>query len=385
MKTAIWILLFFMFSTSGSRADVAEEYERYVNKIVPGSKEIAKRDAFMRELALFVDRSSLAQSHLTRASEAAYLSVLFGSRMKLGEKDFCPTTEEGLVDVRATISEIFLVSQVTHYAKQLALNLESAKQLRDAFKLPCGPIENFASYDVSALEIPVYQPDDVNVVDGIYVVYATNASASSGDGKDGFAALPLIGSAYQIGANLFQNKKLGDLQERIADEFVKNKQYQTFAKKSCEEISTNYGEITLKEHARISKSLAPLLKLIDLPAFGKRRKALEQCVDKYAEELVQKFKRDAVAIAQKSIETQAKQLESDKFSIRAHDRINLAVLKLNLKETECRDALPLAHKIKSQLSALTLYLSSNPDERKYVQQKKIIVKRKLSECAGVQK
>ena len=95
--------------TLSSHADVADEYEKYVNAVVPRSKEVAKQDAFLRELAVFVDRMSVAQSSLANASLSAVLITDYSLRLTPPGKDACPRAKDDTIDLRETISQIFSV------------------------------------------------------------------------------------------------------------------------------------------------------------------------------------------------------------------------------------------------------------------------------------
>jgi hypothetical protein len=359
------ILLIFLVAASAF-SDVSAEYEKYVDTVIPLSVEIAKQDAFVRELQVFQNRASMAQSQLAKASESLFVAHEFTRKFKVQDDSFCPRLAEGSVDIAEVARQIFVTSQAINAIDLVPIHLGAYKQVSDGLSLACSYDAAFSQYHSEAIGMELYFPKNVELFDGIYVVYA-NGTDAQGNKKDGFESVPLVGSIYRFFDNVFENDRLGDLRERLKKGIVNSTQYRQFAKDACRNILDASGNAIFAETHKFYLQLEQLVKEFDRKNMERRVAALRGCLTEYETSIVRAFVDRESANVKEKTRQEAAFISNSKLAIGLHDSINLKILEV--REAPCVEGLGKLEDVESELALLQLYLGGDPREKRFIEER----------------
>jgi hypothetical protein len=379
----MWIgLLVIAAAPCAVKADVVEEYGKYVNTVVAKSFEIAKHAAYENEVRVFVDSASAAQVHLARASEAAVYATACLSSLE----------KPDLSDPEAVVNELMKTSQAIVFTQEVLRHLDAHRRVEKA--VMAMPNEaRWEVYRASSLGIPLLHPPDIKVFDGVYLEYATGGNSSSSGGGQGSGssggrqqfssnemqmALPVIGSIYHIGENISHKNKVDDLWEKLQKEMVQDKHYQQFAKEACAAIVNTHGKQLFEKHRLVADRLSKSFRKVDTGLLKTRCRGLEAALARYERDTV-------AAIVKKARERAAERFRGEKTKLARqqalgayYERINLTCLRMEGETVAYGTALALAAEIDADVSLLKLYYPKDGAVMAYVDKTTTRVNRRLA-------
>jgi hypothetical protein len=342
-------------------ADVAEEYERYVDATIGSSKEIAANDAYIRELAVFVDRASSAQSHLSRACDASvhatyYLSSL--GRVPLG-------SGSDQISVEASVEELFRTSQAINFTAEVVRHLDRHQKIKDDVFAENLEASRFECYNVKSLGIVPLAPPNVGVFDSVY------AEASFGESDDGGNSGGLLGviiqavdNVVQAIKNIGQRKKLRRLAERLRDGIVSDREYRDFARQAWSKIVATHGKRTFDAHAKLTRPLRSTFSKVDTTLLQQRLHGLKARLEQHEDDVVARLMAQAERRAAARLRVESERLRQQRLISECYERVNLN--RLRLKTIPLLDATSVIDEIQADLALLVIYASDDKDVVRFV-------------------
>lgn len=315
MRLRVYLSLTIAMVGSLGLADVADEYEKYVDQAIPLTLETARHRARVQEFSVFTDRLSDLSTEVAEMSIAAEGLQRYVPALDLpASGDLCPR-RNGRIDVRKLLDQRFTVSQCLAYGDDLARHLSAFRDKRAAMGQACKASEAFESYRAEQLDLPLMSPPTVEVLDG------TNAKV----GDPITAAVSLVTSSYQSFVNLIQRERIASAYEKLHSQKVNTTQYRKYAQESCHALQ--------KEHHAVFDGLETLadnyeevLCVFDdepLRSYGKR---LDGCVARYEQETIDELRREALAGLQADSESArlARSLGAKRELVRAVETLVMA-------------------------------------------------------------
>jgi len=353
------LFLFLTVLAAPLRADVSDEFEKYLNEVIPMTHQIAKQTSYVMEYSVAVNRASLAQSHLAGASREAILLKKAISDMDLTDVASLAEAKATPPDFNHSLRQIFGASQIRNIADRIRTHLKAYEAIRDGIGGPCEDFGNFSRYHVESLGFSFRIPE-VGLIDGVYIVYASGSSQSnpaSGEKQDsgGFEQIPLIGSLFQFGKNIYERTRIGDLVDRLNREIPKTEQYQQYAQENCRVVA-GIQRTLFKVYDPLQESLQKLVDDIPVDLLKKLSKFYRARLAVYEKELHAHLRNQAEAIAKALNEEERFDAVQTGSVIASNDRMGLQIARL--ERSRCGDGAAPLQKLRAEMAFRKLYRSA---------------------------
>jgi len=255
-KSKIIALLVTLSIAPPAWADTADDYEGYIDQMIPLSYEFAKVNASLREHEVFINILSDAQHHLGNLS--IVLERLFHEADSL--KQVQPTCPE-----RKRILDLLLLeSSFKRDLAQAESELDEYHSLRSGLSQACNT--GFEHLHFGQDDFDVLTPD-IETMDGVYVSYG-----------DPFQAIvDLVSSIFSFFSNQNEQGRIQNATEHFYQARAHDADLQTAAQASCNQEMNSISESfsLLTELAdRAQKSLSALKAL----PWERQESFLSQCI-----------------------------------------------------------------------------------------------------------
>ena len=210
-----FVIIAFIFKTVNSFADTSDEFNRYVDRMIPLSFEIAKTSAGLREHELFLNLLSQSQSELGLLSESVLKLSKSMNRVSDLSDQACVLVDEsvlsGLYDLNHIIENLKLVRERMNVYRFIRSGLDSACE------------GDFSHLKIGENESRILVPQ-LDGMDGVYV------SA----GTDSFKAIyDLFASIFSFLTNESEEKKIQEAAIRYEAHRAHDDYLQLETKNAC--------------------------------------------------------------------------------------------------------------------------------------------------------
>jgi hypothetical protein len=301
-------LLVLCLGVTAQADNVGDRFKDYVNRTIPITHEIAKAAAAAKEMGAFVNRASLAQSHLAQASKWALMIEKFLPTVK-PEAGFCTTDARGLVDVRQVMTQASTLYEALNSVLKVRESVADFRRVATAVETACDADAAFAAYDIKELGFSFYFPEKPELMDGIYLVWTSGGGpgAQQDNGKqkeageqffDFLSVLPFVGSVVRVFRNNGIRVSIDADTARLAKEVAQTGNYIAYAKESCRTTYTENKKV-YEDYQAMATSLSKFADSIPVDEIKNRVKALQNCVKRYPEQLKVLLQQEADAVAQR--------------------------------------------------------------------------------------
>jgi len=388
MKSRLALILVVMGSFA--RADVAGEYEDYVNHMLTYSRDLGRNYAFQGEMGVMVNRLSTAESYLARASQSALAMALLAEKLRRPNEPLCPTWEDGTLSLSLLSREIFLTSQVLAHFAEVSRAVAAYDRIADSLATACDDDRQFDGYRVDALGLTYYFPDKIHPLDGVYVGYVDGGAGNRAETERREAerkneetmlyASGLI-SVFTVAFNLFGQNKIDELKIKLVRDTIKSPELQGLALETCRSLRDSKAKDFFAASAPLREAFKDFDDAIRPIGLENRRKALHRCLDDYEDQRIEKFRLEAKARAEQVWAKEQKELAASRRVIELHERINLRLLGLQGKN--CVEGRRDALAVRADLARVAVYLSHEPSELAYAKKKRAALETWYDTCLGV--
>jgi len=370
------ILLLSAFASSTYAKSAGEIYLEYVNAIVPMTKEVADRDAKLREYGLFVDRASTLQSHLVQGSEDAALAAGYADRLAF-LRDDCPEIG-GKVDVTNSLTQILVTAQAANFGDRLKARLEAYRALARDTERACDDKASFDRYRIANLQFVFYYPQQLEPLAGASVKFAFGGEPLGSETTTGIPVLSAIYNFFDRSAN---NEQFKQGKARLLAEHATDKFYQDAAKRHCSE-AMKASRDALDSYAAAATSMEKLLAALPLSALRAREQTLRKCLDKDRERFVAHLENEARDFAKRP-ERRAKWEEAEALALSSDSKKKITELIANLREKRCDEGDDLVLATEEELTLIDVVAPQAADYAKRT--RAALVSRsagRIAECEG---
>lgn len=342
------------FLNQNLRADVAAEFEKYVNEVIPLTFFVASDDAYHREFAIFTASASLAQSHLAQATTEALSLTRFATELSDLGKTFCPLSQDGRLQVERTIEELYATGRLMAYARSIDWHVDQFLAIEKRFGEHCSDASYFERYQFSQLPFQFYRPDEIKFYDGV----GTSYSSKGGNDNSGWfgVVLGVVTSVVHVAVNRNQRSAVIDAQVKLENERVSTDKYREYAKKHCRKIAQDHADQIAQYH-KLADSLRTLIDEYPVASLEHRRNLLLECLGKYEEEFVQFLNDKAKAVARDRVRINKEKTRALKLSVELSERLYLSLARL--ESLECGKGLEPLRQIENDLALAGLYEIQN--------------------------
>jgi len=330
--------------------DAADEYEAFVDKMIPLSYELAERAAYYQESKVFTDRLSQAQSHINRASKSVQELAHLLPELGLTGGPFCPRFSDGRVDIAETLRQLFLASQIVNFLSQLEYHLPFYRKISDERSTACAD-DAFNTYSLDMLSAKVPHAPSVEVMDNTYIEFTLSGGAA-GTLLTGYWSLNVIGfgiTVYQIFTNIKQQERIRKTQARLERERANDTHYRQYAKEACQKIR-ELGHASFGDLDKVAAGLENALPDLPKASFEKRKLGLMDCLSRFEKQFTAFVEEGA-----KKTELAALDVETEGLRTRVQTNQKIIVGMKRLERLNCENGFALADEIKTDLSMLQAF------------------------------
>ena len=197
----------------------ADRYHDFVNSVIPLTKQLANRDAQIRETKVFVDCMSELQTAVARAVDrCGTMAQMIPGLASIDQVN----------EVAPLLEQLTLAQQLLNLSDDLRSSIDSYASIVNN----AGKQQSFDDYDVSRVYVACPVPD-IDVFDGVYI------AASIGGGP--VLALITIGiSIWQSIENSEEEARIEADEVRLQRDQCKTPEYQAYAKAYSQKLIVEF-------------------------------------------------------------------------------------------------------------------------------------------------
>lgn len=295
MKRALLLLL----ACHTLHADVSEQYEDYVNKVVPATYVLAEQSARAREALVATSRMAEVQVLINDILTSIEVFRLFAEKVVAdSEPPGCPKVL-GAPDIPATLRALSAASLALNYWQGLVSRVETFEIVEKERNEMCEKENAFSDYRAVNLPFRFYTPSEIKAYEGVSFTYTVSdqSNGSNQNSDSGGDLVAVLNSMVQIFKNETEKSRLGKLQHRLWREKVSDAAYREFARLQCKQIRKE-TDGQFSQYSAVSRATTRLLSKLPAKLLQNRVNFLNTCLVTYESEYADYVKR----LAQKSTE-----------------------------------------------------------------------------------
>ncbi len=308
-----WVIL----AGSLSLADnVGDRFKAYVDKTIPLTHEVARKAAHAKEIASFVNRASLSQSHLAQATKWSLMIEKFLSAPR-GNGTFCQTSRDGLVNVRELFLQASSLNESLNALHKVRDSVAEFRRLGATVEGACLDPQSYSAYNIEELKFDFHFPEKPELLDGVQLGWvfgggegarqennSNRSDEAGGQFVDFLQWIPLVGAGVRMIRNHGIRVGIETQTARLKRDSAETGSYRQYAQESCVAIYKE-NKAVFQHYEILAIKLAAFVDRIPEQEIRERVSALQGCIENYAEQLKIFLEEEADALARRKFGRQA--------------------------------------------------------------------------------
>lgn len=240
----LFYCLFLLFFSVESLADTADEYDHYIDQMIPLTFDLAGTNAGLKEQEVLLNLLSVSQTELSHLDES--LKSISDQANLLLQYPFvdCPKGSQGELDIPRTLGLIFQTSQLSTKIMEANQHLANYQKSRTNSSMACEDGFQYAHFGSDDFRLLTPK---IDLADGIYVSM----------GNPFKTIIDLISSFFNLFNNASEQSRIEQSTQRFDRERAQDRDLQLLAKQTCDQNQIFYNDTfaLLDEFADDSKTI----------------------------------------------------------------------------------------------------------------------------------
>ncbi len=238
----MWLLLI-LTTSSPAQANIADEYEDYVNQMIPLSYRFVEVNAGLKEHEVLLNLLSQQQAELSKLDQNLTGMSEYANELMSNSLEKCPVTVSGTIDIGKTLALLYRSSRLNAKVEEAERHLQAYQRTKVDHSNAC--IAGFEHHHLGNEDFKILIPH-VELADGVFFSY----------GNPFKAFFDLLSSAFNMIINQDEQKRIDDSSRKFQNERANEAYLRAEAKKACELNQAAFAPIfkSLDEYAESSRA-----------------------------------------------------------------------------------------------------------------------------------